>query len=330
MNLRAPTTGAIFARLGRFGGDERGTTLTELLLTLPIFITVFAGVVHIGQLHQQAILSEGAAYKKTFNKALSVQNSDLGSGLSGLLQGSTDAVHMSPASASADATVQLETYQPRQEGLLKGAVKVAEHTTYSFDGLALSGHLGESYSRVRPLNMVGVGFLGVDDAVTPNPEDLFGHSYLTRDLLYDGPNADFDGSSSGFSVDAPLQSMYSLINGAVTMTGARGALAANMRYGTVTGVQEDVVSLPSRSVDYRMHYSVSVPTYVSEDPWFDQMRAMVITRFTMANPNYGVYNKTFGFHGQPEIGAANEVIEVPTTDEIPLTTPLNYDASSLD
>ncbi len=313
--------------LSDFHADAAGTTLTELLITLPAFIAVFAGITSLGKLQRQAIVSEEKAYKKTFNKALDVQGLDVGQGLTGLLQGSTGAVHMSPATAAADAIVQVETYQPRQKGLFRGAIKLAEHTTYSFDGLALSGHLGESYSRVRPLRLMGVGFLGVNDAITPNPEDLFGQSYLARDLLYDGPNANFD--EAGFSLDSPLQALYGLVNGAITMTGARGALAANLRYGTVTGVQTDNVNIGPFNVDYRMHYTVSVPTYLGGDPWFDEMRTMIITRFTMANPHYAVYNRSFGFTGQPRFAASSGPIDVPTPADIPLTMPLNYNANTL-
>lgn len=313
--------------LRRFHADTYGTTLTELLITLPVFIIVFAGVVRLGELHRTALLTEGEAYQETFNKALEVQGLDVADGLGGLLQGSGSALHMSPPVAAADAVVQLETYEPRQRGLVRGAIKLAEHTTYSFDGLVLSGHFGESYSRITPLKLINVGFLGVNEAVTPNPEDLFGQSYLSRDLLYDGPNADLD--SVGFSTGSPLQALYGVLNGAISMTGARGALAANMRYGTVTGVSTDQVNLRFRSVDYEMYYTTSVPTYLSSDPWFDQMRAMVITRFTMANPNYAIYNRVFGFHGHPEFAPAGAPLDVPETGEITLTMPLDYNAETL-
>jgi hypothetical protein len=312
--------------LSRFDADRSGTTLTELLITLPVFIIIFAGVVRLGSLQNKSIVVEGTAYQKTFNKALEIQGLDVAEGLSGLLQGSGSALHMSPPAAAADAIVQLETYEPRQRGLVKGAIKLAEHTTYSFDGLVLSGHFGESRSRVRPLSLMGVGFLGVNNAVTANPEDILGQSYLGRDLLYDGPNADnFDGVASGNA----LHMLYSMVNGLISMTGARSALAANLRYGTVTGVHRDQLDFGDGPTDFESHYTVSVPTYLGSDPWFDQMRAMVITRFTMANPNYAIYNKTLGFHGQANFEASSGPLEVPELDEVTLTMPLDYNADTL-
>ncbi|QDG50683.1 hypothetical protein FIV42_08055 [Persicimonas caeni] len=315
--------------LARFHADRFGTTLTELLITLPVFILIFGGVYRLGQIHSKAIVTEGVAYKNTFNKALDVQGLDVGDGLTGLLQGSSSAVHMAPPVAAADAIVQLETYQPRQKNTLtRGAIKLAEHTTYSFDGLVLSGHFGESYSRVRPLQMFDVGFLGLsDEAPTANPEDLLGGSYLSRDLLYDGPNVDFQGG--GFNTSNPFQSIYGMLNGMISMSGARGALAANMRYGTVTGVDTDQLDMGYRVIDFESYYNVSVPTYLGSEPWFDQMRAMVITRFTMANPDYALYNKPFGFKGAPDLQLGNGPLDVPEKDEIRLTSPVNYNADTL-
>lgn len=308
--------------------DDQGTSLTEFVITLPIFLVILAGVIDLGNLINTTVVVEIESQLDLLDQLDEVSSSGISFSSS-----MTDLLHTQPSAAAVSAAVQVERYQPRQKTPAgRALVRLYEHSTYSLWGMALSGHWGESNMRVRRLQDLGIELAGVEDLVTSHPEELFGGargSGLAQDLLYDGPNARFsEGQNQSTGV---ITNIMGPLNQVITTSGMRGAMAAGTRYGTVTGVSEYDVQV-NRGIDrtFSAHMTATVGPYADDDGWNSAMRATAVTRLTFLNPRYGVYNDTLRFKGSNPFKLEEfRTLEVPDLGS-QFSAPLNYDADLYD
>ena len=309
-------------RSQRLHRDDRGTSLTEFVITLPIFLVILAGVIDLGNLVNATVLVEIESQIEVLERLDKVSNAGIG-----INSSLSDLVHTQPSAAAISAAVQVEQYQPRQPTPAgRALVRLYEHSTYSLWGMALSGHWGESNMRVRRLQDLGIELAGIDDVVTSHPEELFGGargSGVAQDLLYDGPNARFaerQNQSSGV-----VTQIMGPLNSIIQRSGMRGALAAGTRYGTVTGFSEYEVEV-NRGFGRRFngHMTATVGPYVNDDGWESALRATAVTRMTFLNPRYGVYNDTLRFKASNPFKLEDfRTLDVP---DVRFSAPLDYDA----
>lgn len=302
--------------------DQQGTSLTEFVITLPIFLLILAGVIDLGALLNATVLVEIEANHAMLDGVQEVESESLDLGVS------TVAINYSqPSIAAARAVYQLESNPPRRATPAgRSFVRLFEHSTYSITGMALSGSWGESHSRVRRLQDFGIELAGVEEVVTSHPEQLFGNrmtgSMLSNDLLNDGPQSRFD--SENYQRGG-IRGITSLLNDAVSTAGMRGALAAGTRYGTVTERREATVQV-NRGMDrtFGVHMTSTVGPYVNDDPWESALRSTAVTRFTFFNNRLGYYNETLAFDGSNPFRIDDlRTLEVPTPA---FSGPLQYDA----
>ena len=320
INARRGLRDRLRGALQRFGREERATSMTEFVIVLPIFITVFAGIVHLGKLVRPGALNEATAHRLAFDKARDVQSRGLS--LSGL-------EHSLPTVAGATALAQMADNLPRQRGVYRAAIVAAETDAYAFGGLAHGGHLGESYARLRVPRALGLEVTGVDEAVAAGPDLLIGESQLAKSIIDDDPNAYFDSGDTMSHSDGIIERGLALLNAGIDTVGARAALAAGIRYGTVTGFSQQSVSAAGFTADHKGHHTLTVAPFVAEHPWDNQMRATLVSRVTMAS-DYRYEGALPGFNDQTL--SIHEIVTDPARgvwgpEEVPLSWPLDYDAS---
>ncbi|QED27059.1 pilus assembly protein [Microvenator marinus] len=270
--------------LSRFHGDQKGATLAEFVLTLPIFIMCFVGIVQLGLWSEKSVKVWAKAHRITFAQATLVNQSRFS------LQ------HMQPQAAGAVSLGQLAFGNKplNQSGIQRGLILAAEGTTYG--DMALRGHWGESSTRTLPVDLVVQMKPPLEGMRTRNSADILGGSALSRDLLND--TANFSGSAGG---------ALGVINQFLSGSGTRAALAAGQRYGTVIGWSSDSMTVAGRTVSMRAHFNSLVPPFPLTGTEA-QFLPMAITRVTMEN--HRAYSQILGINwSQPYPGGSISVQE---------------------
>ncbi len=298
--------------------NDSGATLTEFVIMLPIFLIVFDGVLVLGQFTRKSSELPVRAYKQTFEQALRYQKDFYAFGWND-----------QPQAASVDALTQLNSVSTAHNR--STAVKWADYAeeTAAYGGLGLSGTPGESYARVKPIaavidikgcegnspgdyiyggsatNCVG---LKSDNILKPQLKGWVGNAKYATDLLNDSV---FNGGGFGGG-------FFSALNNIITHTGIRPALAAGVRYGTVSGRVDDDYTFAGQTMHMNAHFSTLVPPGTTGDgfcplgqgPRCDALRATAVARLTMQGEDY--YKELPGIRwSQPLHGVGSKSFNVP-------------------
>lgn len=299
---------ALIARLGqplrRLHRDEGGATLTEFVITLPIFLLVFNGVMILGQFTRKGSETPIRAYKQTFTKVLPFQKSKF------------DFMHMHVIPAAGDATSQL--YGSSKVHNKSTAVKLTAGATETatYVGMGVGGHMGESYARADAITAIpgtklkgcdGIGpgwpsgcidlnnssgtgaFSTSNGHLTSKMKNLTGGSKLAFALFNDGVSAPSFSGGSG---------VIGMLNQFMTAAGVRPALAANIRYGTVSGQASDSLTFAGQTMPMNAYYSVLVPPS-PKGPLMDAGLATLVVRATMQGQSH---YKFAGHQMEPAVG----------------------------
>lgn len=199
-------------RWHRLCADERGTSLTEFAICLPLFLLVMAFVYHLGAAGH--VLSEESARAHSQLWSDVAPRTDTSSPFDPV--GSVE-TNSHPSTAAAEEVEFLEEYSSEQPDR-QLATEIELHDRSVADHLDRGGHWGESYRRVQPVSDRAVQ---VDDRLgaTDRPEDVLGGSDYAADLV--------DDSQSG---------------GAETGRSMAPSLAGGMRYGATHSVRDAQVS----------------------------------------------------------------------------------------
>lgn len=223
--------------LSKFHKSEDGTTISEFVLTLPIFIVAFVGTLQLGLFNEKSVKTWAKAHRNTFNLAIPVSKSRF-------------SVHMQPTvgAALAGAGLAFGNKPIHQTGIQRGIVLAAEGSTYI--AMGTKGHWGESSTRTMPVDAV-VKMRFVEGYRTSDSSKVIGNSKLVKDLV-DESVGNFSGSGGG---------ALGAINGLLSGSGVRPAMAAGQRYGAVVGFATDSLSVGGRSMNMRAHFNTLVPPY---------------------------------------------------------------------
>lgn len=305
---------AALACVRRLHRNESGTTLTEFVIMLPVFLMVFNGVMILGQFTRKGTEAPIAAYKDTFEKVIPFQKQTWFSG-----------VHMHPVSGSIDAGISQLANTSKVHNVstsVKWVANGAEASAYTRQGL--QGSMGESYARaIVPTAMPGAKIQGCDGIGPAWPTkceklntssginavvSTFGTSNgkltsRTKDVT-DGSKyayALFDDSISVPNMGGG-SGLLGMLNQFLTATGIRPALAANIRYGTVSGTAGDPYTFAGITMDMRAHYSVLVPP-TPKGKIADGAMANAVTRLTMAGNKQ--YDKLLGIAWNQPLSVSN-------------------------
>lgn len=335
-----------------FHDNEHGATLTELVICVPMMMFCFGGIIHLGGIARELNVVEGNAYHEAMDKTieeqrrgiLSVANMELG------------LKHAIPSAAAIHAMAQLNSHPPRQKGAAKHFLVVSEMANYSFGGVALSGHMGESYSRTRLPRLLGLTMAGVDGAATSSVRPLTQTSIFASQIIDDSPGQNYDHNRAKNRKPGFMQNILEFLNTGLNVSGGRAAFAAGIRYGTETGHYRTTVGFGPYAFPAEAHYTVTVAPHTSalkqggttlgiSGRALDQMRATAVIRMTMADHRH--YNEIFGFTGlenSSESGGGASVtervgfiegshlvgdtmVQTPQVDQLGLVWPMDYGAS---
>ncbi|MEZ4460813.1 MAG: pilus assembly protein [bacterium] len=224
--------------ISRFWRDESGTTISEFVITLPIFIMCFVGTLQLGMFNEKSVKTWARAHKNTFEQAIPVSKNRF------------SVMHMQPtvgAGLSA-AGLAFGNKPIHQSGVQRGLILAAEGTTYLQMGL--KGHWGESATRTWPVDQI-VNMRYVEGYRSSNSSTIIGNSKLAKDLL-DESVGNFSGSGGG-----ALGAINALLSG----SGVRPAMAAGQRYGAVFGFATDNMNVAGYPMSFRAHFNTLVPPF---------------------------------------------------------------------
>jgi hypothetical protein len=227
----------------RFRLDEGGATMTEFIITLPVFILIFAGVATLSRLNRAVVRTGGVAYSEMWDNALEVQLDDPGT-------------HTSVRHSGSAIKANMRVYRDKQPDRFVRQV-VRRETNAMGNRLRSKGTLGESAARVNTTqNEVKLRYIHAD--VTPNIGGVVGESRYARRLFDDGPSAPtFSGNPNG-----RLGDLGSMVRG----SGTRMVHATAARYGEEVGAEVETVTVAGQPIRVYQYYSTLVsPHWQRED-----------------------------------------------------------------
>ncbi len=267
-------------QLHRLDDDERGTTITEFVLTLPIFIVIFIGIVEIGMMNAHSIVVESRAYRMMWTYAVPITKTPV------------VPIHMAPASGGATALAEMGMIHTRT-GLQEAFVTGAEIGTYGL--LTTNGTWGESRARAFIADPFFEFGAGLEGRVVLNPStSIIGDSDYVKDLYNE--SIDFSGSGGG-----ALGALNAILSGA----GIRPAIAAGARYGMAVGYWQDQKTVARITTDFRAHFTTLVAPYPMGGNT-NELITTAVTRLTMES--HGPYSDLPGIaYSQPLPGESLNV-----------------------
>lgn len=326
--------------LKRFVADDGAATMLEFVLTLPVVIVIFVGIVQLSKISIESVRIWSQAHINTFDKLTGTQTLSLDAMIAENERGREDRPRslLLPASAGAFAMEQLIEYPPAiSNRYMRAPVTVLEGELYGFS-LPAAGHWGEAASRAELLQIAGKQVAPVHHAVTSDPSGLFGvprgGSTLARNLLYDGPALTSFGAGACAGTEMSLTDLaVSGANGALSGTGLRATLAASMQYGTLTGESDaEVVRYGPIAVEPTAYLNVGVSPHTLKDAWMQPLFTMFVTRLALEDCSLQPYSGLLGIgtNRKGEYGLPAQVNDlaldkVPTAKDAGIAYPLNYD-----
>ncbi len=213
----------IVAAIRRAHQNQRASALTEFVIGLPIFILIFAGVSDIYQINNTALVVKAAASSKTFADAVSIQTT-------------LRPAHMNPVGSA--------------------IVDLAQGNYNGFGDAFINGLSGAG---IYADSGVKVGLADLILPVNPEPKvtlapimgqaDESGSNLYSYNLLNDLVSFEKESFST--------PSFTNITSGILSLTGARPAIAAGIRYGAARG--EDSGSVKGNFGTYEMGASYSLP-----------------------------------------------------------------------
>lgn len=255
-------------RFGALGRDERGTTLTEFVMTLPIFITVFIAIGQLGTAGRSSTEAWGTAYRLLWYEAIPVsQQTDLA-----VNAGDSTQIHVHPTPAGAHALLKVNQQPPVNDYTMLGP-RVRLQETQTYGAMASQGTFGESNARTAP-SAAQFDFAGTASHRTGNASGIIGNSAFAHDMVNDAP------SRGNFQLGMGDGPDGSLGHG----LGLRAVLGAGNRYGTAVSLIEEDFSIMGWQVPMKVYFN----TLVAPSPVQGDGASTAISRLSLgAHEPYG-------------------------------------------
>ncbi len=272
------------SRFSRFHRSERGTAITEFVITLPVFIISFIGILQLYKIEDLSVGAKAAAYAGALEDHRQMQTSYFPFDWS-----------VTPVTGGARAgiwhnRVSASHARDRAADLILDPVPVGlGHMTESWSRIAVSGPpdwAADTVGLKQPLAFASMnGLLNSTWSDTPHDfhqqETRMGDQYaapsvFALDLLDDMVGGPGNGGTAGW---------MSFMNQVLNVGGVRPALGAGMRYGVVEGEHESTHSFMRRS------YTVQEDTHFAAPPrptskWI----SLALVRMRLADDQ--AYNKS--------------------------------------
>lgn len=230
-NKHRATIGRVFGQLHR---DEKGTTITEFVSTLPIFILIFGGMLHLAKLERESFRIKAKAAKATWEASMDVAEGGIVPNFD----------HQSPVLAGANSLSILSNQDTSLATFydMRGRL-----------GLMSSGPRGEMRGSVRILSLTKPN--APSTSKQPNYTTI--KNQHARRLLEER-NSRSVTTSNGLSVYS-LASTLSRIPLVENPT-----FSAGMRYGMVEGEHQETVTIGGINYDMGQRYNMMVSPVPSD------------------------------------------------------------------
>lgn len=215
------TSWRFFDWFRRFCEDQRGTAMTELIVTLPVFIVIFAGIANLYTIERESVRVKILASKDMWNNAMDAAKT-------GLVPPPEQGV---PALAGLEGLGTINDY-PSEQGDFFGQMNNL--------GLISDGTVGESDYANMVLDFTGSGPSGT----------------VPGENLSDYPQDMLDDSRLNFITSAPGPLMVYLPIIPLSLLGPNQTMAANTRYGMVVGEEQLDFSAAGRDFTFVSAYDV--------------------------------------------------------------------------
>jgi hypothetical protein len=219
-----------FVRLySAFRDNQEGTSMTEFLIILPIYILIFVGINNLSKLESESVIVKLNASKQMWNGVL---------GLTNIVQ--LDPSHAQPMLAGAAVTANVSAHPSgfTTVDIAEGAMSV---------GLMQNGSWGESQRRAQVSGAAGLSLPTTHDS----PESL-GMDDAARDLAYDRTANPLPAGEGALSVWIPAM--------IASIPVPRAASGAGSRYGIVVRDASVTVTISTgQSFEMSAGYEVLVP-----------------------------------------------------------------------
>lgn len=211
--------------------DERGTALTEFVATLPVFIIIFGGLMHLGALEREAFRVKARASDALWARSADIQAGEWGA-------------HVSSAAAGLDAVDVASNYVSR----------VSLYDVRARSSSIRRGGFGEGRSAVAVL-----GPLGGEPPTRVIPREGALRSQHAMRL--------FEESRSRSLATSSRLNLYRISSSLSRLSYTNNqAHSAGFRYGLVEGVDTKSLTLGRQRYDLGQRYNVAVsPVAVTGD-----------------------------------------------------------------
>lgn len=309
--------------------NQRGTALTEFVLTLPIFITIFGAVLMLNEVSNVAMVTELRAYGNTANKAMQLQRSNIPNSIAN----SELRPHLSPSAAQAkfQNLFSTDTYPPHQ-AVHKPAFTYIEneanYSQYQFEQSYRSFYALNTFAGVTSDQMAPIVATHPPNDMTYLRARLFGTTALGKGareyklwspdgVISDGNGAMGDPLNAILPTGNPqINSLANIASSALNSLATKHAIAAGIRYGSVVGEHEEhfTASVLNFSYDLPMssYYATTAPNYApTGNTHATTLTTIAILRLSMENASPAYKNLL-------QIGSPNESGNLPhETERLP-------------
>lgn len=272
--------------------DEQGTTLTEFVIILPVFLIIFSGMVRLSSFQHKTVEGQITATRKLWTNAL-IADETFG----------TDATDSSTRSRDFLIGGVLDSRpESRQPSGKFDAVDFEAWDERRWSGLASEGYFGEMSAMVdltqAPSEFTLDTYEDYDDRFGPGPDkftpgdpidDLVetdGARRLLRDDQPTSSQVDPAGNPLPAGIEFPFQPSYA--GSAITLTGSTNmSFGAGARYGLATSIHQDNFRGISIGAEFDVHMA---PRPHQNDN--EQIRTTTTTRMTLQQID--LYNTVLG------------------------------------
>ncbi len=246
--------------------DERGTSLTEFVICLPIFLLIMSFVYHAGMAGHLLTQESAEAQRDLWYEV--VEHTHNREGSERLVQLDDPDPHSSPSEGAGQDRdfLNQESIAQRQDDL---AQAVRPREVQAHQGLESGASWGESLARTRAAN-AQIAFRGGAEGITGSPGDVVGGSNYAQGLVDDRQGGLSLGGGGGSGGLQPA---------AARVGGESAAVAgAGQRYGVIHSVRESEVTLPN---DWVLPVRAQMDVLIAPSPVQSDRDVAAITRMQL-------------------------------------------------
>lgn len=257
-------------KLRAFHSAQSGTALTEFVITIPVYLIFFSGIITLYQIQEIRLFSQQSTSAELWKNAIKVQTKPVKNETSENDSEFTD-WRMVPGPAAAETA---KYYAATNESL--------SVTGLLDTGTAAMGMYFDSGVKTEAINLIPL----LNANVSPDPQ-----TDLASEIMHEGSHA------YNLMNDQMLSNMNSggggilgIVSMALNATGARPGIAAGIRYGIVGAYDKTNYGVaPFDNTKLKTRYAVSAPTKPSER-WV----ALALSRIEMSVGHDG-YDELLAF-----------------------------------